>query len=157
MLGLHFILGQACHAAACRSCQTLGITRNPNRDSGSASHRIEVARTERPWKGSTNGAQDNDPRTSGNYWSRCYAAQFSLAKSRCAKGRSERPLRPPVPQACGRLTRAAAWTNGNSKNLLLKQVHVRHTVCQREKECKAQAQRVHSNSSKSQVVPPRDA
>ena len=27
-LGLHFILGQACHAAACRSCQTLGVTRN---------------------------------------------------------------------------------------------------------------------------------
>ena len=133
-----------------RSCQTLGITRNPNRDSGSASHRIEVARTERPWKGSTNGAQDNDPRISGNYWSRCYAAQFSLAKSRCTKGRSERPLRPPVPQACGRLTRAAAWTNRNSKNLLLRHILVRHTIRQREEECETQTHRVRSRSNRFQ-------
>ena len=64
-----------------------------------------------------------------------HAAVFTGAEPWRIEGRTPSPCRPPVPPAGGRLTRAAAWTNRNSKNLLLRHILVRHTIRQREEEC----------------------
>ena len=78
------------------------------------------------------------------------AAVFTGAEPWRIEGRTPSPCRPPVPPAGGRLTRAAAWTNRNSKNLLLRHILVRHTIRQREEECKTQTHRVRSHSNRFQ-------
>ena len=77
-----------------------------------------------------------------------HAAVLTGAEPWRIEGRTPSPCRPPVPPAGRRFTRAAAWTNRNPKNLLLRHILVRHTIRQREEECKTQTHRVRSHSSR---------